>query len=181
MLVKANDAFSDRFADLAEDGFDLVVRTGELADRAGVVARRIARQRMVVCASPDYLGRHGVPVRVEEIVNHQGILYRRSGQIRPWIFPRPDQQALALTPPNRLRLDDLDAIADAAVQGMGLAWLPYWLVRERIQAGTLVQLFPNQAGFLYDVFALWLQTPHLPRKVRLAIDALVEGLPGYMS
>lgn len=64
---------------------------------------------------------------------------------------------------------------------MGLAWLPYWLVRERVQAGALVQLFPDQPAFLYDAYALWLQTPHLPRKVRLAVDALAEALPGYMS
>lgn len=174
-------SFSDRFSDLVEDGYDLAIRTGELAEKAGVVARHVARQCMVVCASPDYLARHGQPARPEELGSHQGILYRRSGQIRPWLFPRDGEAPLALTPSNRLRLDDLDAIADAAVAGMGLAWLPYWLVRERVQAGALVQLFPDQPAFLYDAYALWLQTPHLPRKVRLAVDALAEALPGYMS
>lgn len=64
---------------------------------------------------------------------------------------------------------------------MGLAWLPYWLVRERVQAGALVPLFPDQPGFLHDAYALWLQTQHLPRKIRLAVDALAGALPGYMS
>jgi DNA-binding transcriptional LysR family regulator len=80
-----------------------------------------------------------------------------------------------------LRLDDLDAIADAATTGMGLAWLPCWLVRERIQAGALVPLLPDQPGFLYDGYALWLQTPHLPMKVRLAVDALAAALPTFMT
>ncbi|TIY02007.1 MAG: LysR family transcriptional regulator, partial [Mesorhizobium sp.] len=84
---------------------------------------------------------------------------------------------LEVMPVSRLRLDDLAAIADAAAAGMGLAWLPYWLVREHIQAGALVVLLPEQPGFLYDAYALWLQTPHLPLKVRLAVDALAAALP----
>jgi DNA-binding transcriptional LysR family regulator len=103
------------------------------------------------------------------------------GRIRPWLFPRDDQPPLEILLANRLRLDDLDAIADAAAAGMGLAWLPYWLVRERIQAGALVQLLPKQPEFLYDVYALWLQTPTLARKIRVAVDALVEALPGFMK
>jgi DNA-binding transcriptional LysR family regulator len=174
-------SFSDRIADLAEDGYDLAIRTGDLEDKAGVTARRIARQCMVVCASPSYLDMHGQPRQIEDLSKHHAVVYRRSGRVRPWLFPRDDQPPLEVTPINRLRLDDLDAIADAATSGMGLAWLPSWLVRERIQAGALVALLPDQPGFLYDGYALWLQTPHLPRKVRLAVDALAAALPKLMT
>jgi DNA-binding transcriptional LysR family regulator len=108
-------------------------------------------------------------------------MYRRSGRIRPWRLPCSDGQAVDIMPANRLRLDDLDAIADAATAGMGLAWLPYWLVRERIRAGALVELFSDRPGFLYDAYAVWLQTPHLPQKVRVAVDALAATLPGLMT
>jgi DNA-binding transcriptional LysR family regulator len=175
-------SFSDPIADLAEDGCDLAIRTGNLEDQAGVMARRVARQRMVVCASPSYLKRHGWPRQIEDIGRHQAIIYRRPGRVvQPWLFPRNGQPAVAVNPVGRLRLDDLDAIADAAAAGMGLAWLPYWLVRERIQTGALVPLLPDQPGFLYDVYALWLQTPHLPLKVRLAVDALAAALPRLMT
>jgi DNA-binding transcriptional LysR family regulator len=174
-------SFSDRIADLAEDGYDLAIRTGDLEDKAGVTARRIARQRMVVCASPSYLERHGRPRQIEELSTHRAIIYRRSGRIRPWLFPRNDQPPMEVTPVNRLRLDDLDAIADAATTGMGLAWLPRWLIRDRIEAGTLVPLLPDQPEFLYDCHALWLQTPHLPPKVRVAIDSLAAALPKFMT
>jgi DNA-binding transcriptional LysR family regulator len=174
-------SFSDRIADLAEDGYDLAIRTGDLEDKAGVTARRIARQRMVVCASPSYLERHGRPRQIEELSTHRAIIYRRSGRIRPWLFPRNDQHPMEVTPVNRLRLDDLDAIADAATTGMGLAWLPRWLIRDRIEAGTLVPLLPDQPEFLYDCHALWLQTPHLPLKVRLAVDSLAAALPKFMT
>ena len=174
-------SLTDRFADLAEDDYDLAIRTGIPEDKGGVIARRVARQCMVVCAAPSYLETHGRPQQIEDIGGHQGIIYRRSGRIRPWLFPRGDQPATEVTPANRLRLDDLDAIADAAVMGMGLAWLPYWLVRERIETGALEQLLPDQPGFLYDAYALWLQTPQLPLKVRLAVDALAAALPGFMA
>jgi len=175
-------SLSDRFADLVEDGFDLAIRTGTLDDRAGIIARRVARQRMIVCAAPAYVERFGMPLRLEDIASHQAILYRRLGQmLQPWLFPRDDGSIAEIAPVGRSRLDDLDAIADAATAGMGLAWLPYWLVRQRIEAGALIRVLPDQPDYLYDCHALWLQTPHLPLKVRLAVDALAAGLPKLMS
>ncbi|RWM10656.1 LysR family transcriptional regulator [Mesorhizobium sp.] len=174
-------SLSDRFADLVEDGFDLAIRTGALDDRAGIIARRVARQRMIVCASPTYIERFGQPLRLEDIAGQQTLIYRRLDHVlQPWLFPRDDGSVAEVAPAGRLRLDDLDAIADAATEGMGLAWLPCWLVRQRIEAGTLVRLLPDQPDYLYDCHALWPQTPHLPLKVRLAIDALAAGLPRLM-
>lgn len=173
-------SFADRFSDLAEDDVDLAIRTGDLEDRSGLIARRVARQRMIVCAAPSFLVQHGWPQRIEDLAGYQAIIYRRSGRARPWLFPRQDQPPMEVMPASRLRLDDLDAIAEAAVAAMGLAWLPSWLVRHRLQSGALVQLLPDEAPFLYDAYALWLQTPHLPLKVRLAIDALAAALPKLM-
>ncbi|TPL02698.1 MULTISPECIES: LysR family transcriptional regulator [unclassified Mesorhizobium] len=175
-------SLGDRFADLVEDGFDLAIRTGALDDRAGIIARRVARQRMIVCASPSYIERLGQPAALEDIAAHQAIIYRRLGHVlQPWLFPRDEGSVVEIAPAGRLRLDDLDAIADAATDGMGLAWLPYWLVRQRIEAGTLVRVLPGRPDYLYDCHALWLQTPHLPLKVRLAVDALAAGLPKMLS
>lgn len=174
-------SFSDPIVDLAEAGFDLAIRTGVLESRAGVIARRIARQHMIVCASPAYLEQRGRPRQIADLANHDTIIYRRSGRVRPWLFPRDGQPAVSIMPTGRLRLDDLDAIADVATAGMGLAWLPSWLVRERIAAGNLVRLWPGQPAFLYDCHAVWLRTSHLPLKVRLAVDALAATLPKLMT
>jgi DNA-binding transcriptional LysR family regulator len=174
-------SFSDRFADLAEDDYDLAIRTGDLEDRAGIISRRVARQRMVVCAAPSHLEEYGCPTQIEDLGRHQAIVYRRSGRVRPWLFPREGHSPVEVTPVHRLRLDDLDAIADAAAAGLGLAWLPYWLIRDRILAGTLVLLLPDQPNFLYDCHALWLHTPQMPRKVRLAVDRLAAALPKFMT
>lgn len=181
-MLELDLSLNDRFADLAEDGYDLAIRTGDLEDKAGLIARRVARQDMVVCAAPSYVKTNGEPRRLEDLADHRAIVYRRLGQaVQPWLFAREGQPAQEFMPNCRLRLDDLDAIADAAVEGMGLAWLPYWLVRERTRAGALVELLPDQPRYPYDCHALWLQTPHLPLKVRLAVDALAATLPKMMA
>lgn len=173
-------SFGDGFVDLAEGGHDLAIRTGELQDAANLVTRRVARQRMIVCAAPSYLEDHGSPAELADLADRDAVVYRRSGRVRPWLFPREDGPPAEVMPRHRLRLDDLGAIADAAALGMGLAWLPSWLVRERLNAGELVELLPDERRLPYDVHALWLQTPHLPPKIRVAIDALAAELPGLM-
>ncbi|MCE8031896.1 LysR family transcriptional regulator [Billgrantia tianxiuensis] len=174
-------SFNDRFTDLADDGYDLAIRTGSSETSPGLVARRVAQQRMVVCASPSYIERNGEPQQVNELASHQAVIYRRSGRVRPWLFPQEDLPAAAITPIHRMRFDDLAAVADAATLGMGMAWLPYWLVRERIESGDLILLLPEEPCFLYDAYAMWLPTPHLPRRVRLAVEALTEALPAMMG
>jgi DNA-binding transcriptional LysR family regulator len=174
-------SLSDRFADLADDGYDLAIRTGQLADSAGIVARCVARQRMVVCASPAYIEMHGRPATIEDLANHRAIAYRRSGPVPPWQFPPQDATPLEITPPTRFRFDDLAVIADAVCAGTGLGWLPSWLVREQLDSGALVELLPERSGYPYDVFALWLRTQHLPLKVRLLVDALALELPTRTS
>jgi len=173
-------AFGDSFVDLAEGGHDLAIRTGELHDAANLVTRRVARQRMIVCAAPSYLDARGTPTQLADLADHDALIYRRSGRVRPWLFPRQDGPPAEVLPRHRLRLDDLESIADAAGLGMGLAWLPSWLVRERLKAGELVELLPDEGRQPYDVHALWLQTPHLPPKVRVAIDTLAAELPRLM-
>ncbi|AHG18661.1 LysR family transcriptional regulator [Chania multitudinisentens RB-25] len=174
-------SFNDRFVDLADDGLDLAIRTGTLKDRSDLAARRVARQHMVVCASPAYLAAHGRPQNIADLAAHQAVFYRRQGHVQPWLFPQVDQPPTEIMPPYRFRFDDLNAIADAAVAGRGLAWLPSWLVREPLRSGALIRLLPDEPAYPYDVFALWLQSPQMPSKLRVTIDALVQELPKFME
>ena len=174
-------SFSDRLLDLAEDGYDLAIRTGALESAPGLAARRLCSQEMIVCAAPHYLAHHGRPATLDELGAHAALVYRRTGPVPPWIFPGDGQTLHEVRPRNRIRLDDLDAIADGAAAGAGIAWLPRWLVRERIRNGALVELFAGRPGYMYDVHALWLQTPHVARRIRVAADALAAALPGMMG
>lgn len=174
-------SFGDPVADIVEAGYDLAIRTGDLDDRSGLIARRIASQRMVVCGARSYLRASGRPKSLDDLAAHEAIIYRRSGRVRPWLFPLGDQPPREIVPSGRLRFDDMEAIADAAAQGMGLAWLPYWLVRERLNSGALVGLLGGQGEFLYDCHALWPRSPRLPPKVRAAVDTLAAALPKLMT
>lgn len=78
---------------------------------------------------------------------------------------------LEVTPASRMRLDDLEAIADAAEAGHGLAWRPCWLIRELVHNGHLLPLLQDVSHLVFRTHALWPETPHLPLRDRLAIDS----------
>lgn len=179
--VRLSLSLNDRVADLADEGFDFAIRTGVLPDTAGLVARRVASQRMIVCASPGYLSRHGHPEKLADLVNHDGVIYGRSRACAPWLFPREGGQPLEISPRVRLQIDDLDSLADAAVAGFGMAWLPSWLVRGRLEEGLLVSVFPNAPQHLFEVYTTWIKTPYMPLRTRAAIDALATALPRLME
>jgi DNA-binding transcriptional LysR family regulator len=174
-------AFSDRPVDLVDEGFDLAIRNGALPDNAGLKARRIASQRMTVCAAPDYVAARGRPASVEDISGHDAIVYARAGRARSWLFPGAGGRTREVLPPNRIRLDDLEAVADAAAAGMGLAWLPCWLIADRVRAGALETLLDDVPRITFDSHALWPLAPHMPSRVRVAIDALAARLPAMMG
>ncbi|APO75742.1 LysR family transcriptional regulator protein [Rhizobium etli 8C-3] len=174
-------SFNDRIVDLVDDGFDLAVRNGPLGDYPGLMVRVIAKQRMTVCASPGYLERCGIPSKLEDLEVHHGIVYGRQDRNRTWIFPTNAEPLRQVLPRSRLRLDDLATIADAAAQGVGLAWLPCWLVRDRVASGELRRVLTDIPAVAFDANVVWVKSPAMQPKVRLVIDTLAAKLPGLMS
>lgn len=174
-------SFSDRVVDLVEEGFDMAVRNGALADSSVLVARRLGEHRMVLCAAPDYLFKNGQPQTVDDLRQHTAINYTRAGRVLPWQLMDYDGTSRTFIPRSSLNMDDLQAICDAALAGHGLAWLSCWMVIKEIQQGDLVPLLKQAPDVRFDVHAVWQQTPHLPLRVRIAIDMLVKRLPAVMS
>ena len=174
-------SFSDRVVDLVEEGFDMAVRNGALADSSVLVARRLGEHRMVLCAAPDYLLKNGQPQTVDDLRQRTAINYTRAGRVLPWQLMDYDGTSRTFIPRSSLNMDDLQAICDAALAGHGLAWLPCWMVIKEIQQGDLVPLLKQAPDVRFDVHAVWQQTPHLPLRVRIAIDMLVKRLPAVMS
>jgi len=174
-------SFSDRVVDLVEEGFDMAVRNGALADSSVLVARRLGEHRMVLCAAPDYLLKNGQPQTVDDLRQHTAINYTRAGRVLPWQLMDYDGTSRTFIPRSSLNMDDLQAICDAALAGHGLAWLPCWMVIKEIHQGNLAPLLKQAPDVRFDVHAVWQQTPHLPLRVRIAIDMLVKRLPAVMS
>jgi DNA-binding transcriptional LysR family regulator len=181
-LLDLHLSFSDRPVDVLAEGFDLAIRSGVLgAESEGLRARKLVVQRKRVCASPSYLARYGRPQSTAELATHSILLYRRADRINVWQLPDATGRIVDMPLTSRLQFDDLEVIADAAISGLGLAWLPEWLVRERLRAGELVSVLDDQPGATMNCYALWPNTPHMPLRLRLAVDALVEQLPKGMG
>lgn len=174
-------SFSDRVVDMVEEGFDLAVRIGTLRDSATLAARRLGTQAMGICASPAYLERHGTPQNVEDFASHTAIVYGSNGQSAQWRLRDVDGQVREPAIGVRLRFDDVQVIADAAVAGHGLAWLPCWLMAPHLKTGALTLVMNSRRTVASDIHAVWPQTRYLPSKTRVAIDALVAQVPPLLA
>ncbi|EKI0254689.1 LysR family transcriptional regulator [Enterobacter asburiae] len=174
-------SFSDRVVDLVEEGFDMAVRNGTLQDSSVLVARRLGEHRMVLCAAPDYLQKRGQPETVTDLPHHTAINYLSAGRVLSWQLMDSEGASHTFTPRSSLNMDDLQAICDAALAGHGIAWLPCWMASREIHQGKLVPLLKQAPDVRFDVHAVWRQTPHLPLRVRIAVDMLASRLPSMLS
>lgn len=166
--------FTERRANLIDEGVDLVVRIGTLEDDTDLVARRLGRQRLVICASPAYLDTHGAPLTPTELTGHDCIIgSRRSGQ--PAWFLR-DHQGKVFSQVIRARheFSDGDAMVSAALAGVGLSQLPTWLIHQHLSEGALVPVLDSFAGAEMPIHAVWPRSRYLQPKQRAVIDALVR-------
>lgn len=174
-------SFSDRVVDLLEEGIDLAVRVGKLPDSSTLAARAIGLYGYVFCASPEYLRRHGVPSSADEFGRHIGIIYARPGFETPWVAVHADGQPQQLPVQRRFRLDDFQAIVDAALAGFGVARLPRWLAEPHVHSGALQWLCDGAPAHSVEVHAVWPQNRFMPMKIRVAIDELVREMPKLLS
>lgn len=174
-------SFSDRPVDLIEDGFDLAVRGGNIPDQSGLMMRRLGEQRMIVVASPAYLARRGTPKTLADLAAHEGVVYGRANQTKCWVFRGPEGRTVEQAIHCRLRLDDVEALVDAALRGAGLGWLPCWLIAPHVKSGALIPVLSPDLAIGYPMYAVWPRSPHLPLRMRLAIDALAAKLPQILS
>lgn len=167
--------------DVIGDGYDLSVRTGSIDVRAGLMVERLGSHRMIVCASPDYLAAYDTPRRLEYLRSHSAVVYARPGWNYAWLFQDDKGARVEVSPPHRVRLDDLAAVTEAAVAGAGLAWVPSWLARPHIEAGRLVEVLEDRPCFTFANYALWPEAKHTPLKVRIALDLLAAEIPKQLD
>lgn len=175
--VEIDLTMSDRYVDLVAEGVDLAVRLGRLGD-SSLIARKLAQSRRAVCGSPDYLKLHGVPRRPDDLKQHQCLCYSNLAMADEWRFMRDDGSAWPVEVSGRLHADNGDALREAALKGLGLVYLPTFIIGRDLQAATLVSVLteyvPQDAG-LYVVYP---HARHLSPKVRAFIDFLANRFGG---
>ncbi len=164
--------FTDATSDLLADDVDIAIRFGALKDTGHLVARRLATQPRVICASPGYLREHGEPTHLTEIAGHRCVVGALRGPPMVW-FVRDQGVEKRITPPATHQISDGEAMVDAALQGLGLAQLPISMVRDQVGDGRLRLVLHQYAGSQIDIHAIWPQRAHLSPRVRYIVDGLV--------
>lgn len=163
-LLKLELHYSDRQVNLLEEGFDLAVRIGSLADTGSLRARALGEHGMVLCAAAEYLRQQPAPQTIAGLNEHRTLGYLHNGQLQKWQLYDPQQGDVRFSPQTWLIQDDFAAIAAAVQQGMGIAWLPDWLVAQALADGTLQQVLAPSAQVRFAIHAVWPEGPWLPQK-----------------
>lgn len=167
---------SDRQADIVEEGFDLAVRIGEPPADSRLVSRVVTTFRALLCAAPSYLAARGTPRSLDDLATHDGLFFSSRGRRQPWRFPGRDGASIRATGRSRLRLDSGQALRDAAVAGLGIAYLPDFLVADDLAAGHLRQVLPAHTVEGAPIVAIYPTRRLLEPRVRRFIDLMVEML-----
>lgn len=171
--IRVRLSCNNRPLDLGDEGFDLGIRVSFSPDPR-LVARRLAPNRAVVCASPAYLERRGTPRRIEELGRHDGVLFPALAPKGVWTLRR-DGRKFSVPVTGVLETDDMDAVRSAVVAGLGIGILPVYMVGDALQQRELVpllrqfQVVPESA-----IYLVYLPNRTLPSRVRALIDFLAD-------
>lgn len=171
--VELDVSMTDRFVDLVDEGFDLAVRIAALQD-SSLIARRLAPIRLAVCASPDYLQRHGVPQLPQDLRAHACIVNSNIPSAGEWKFLGADGKPLSVKVESKIAINNGDALRVAALGGLGLTILPTFIVGRDLQAGTLVSVLSDYLAQPLGLHAVYHHARHLSPKVRAFVDFLAE-------
>ncbi|RYX93861.1 MAG: LysR family transcriptional regulator [Comamonadaceae bacterium] len=178
--VELDITLTDRVVDLVDEGFDLAVRIARLQGST-LVSRKLATDRVVLCASPGYL-RAAPPIeRIDDISDHAAIAYSWWSGGDTWTFDSPAGQSVGVATHACLRANSGDTCSAAALADQGIIYQPAFIVGADLRAGRLVEILPQYKGPVLDIHAVYPSRRHVPGKVRAMVDFLVEAFrqPGW--
>lgn len=178
--VRISFNLTDHVVDLVREGYDLSIRIGGVID-PNFVAIKLASNKRVVCGTPDYFKRHGIPKTLEELARHNCLAFNlQGGQQRGWYFQK-NGKAVTVKANGNLDCNDGELLHRWACEGLGLAWRSTWEIESQLASGALITVLDKFALPDYDIMAVYPKPKHLPAKVRFFIDALkgIYARPGY--
>ncbi|AZF05406.1 LysR family transcriptional regulator [Pseudomonas sp. R5-89-07] len=167
----------DQFADIIEQGIDVAIRVGNLAD-SRLVSKPLGPHRICTFASPGYLARKGKPRNIDDLVNHDCInfRYQSSGQALRWPF-QVGERVVEITPDATITIDVSDAVAATLAAGGGIGISPTYVAAPYVMRGELVPVFPEYAVDRFVITALWPESRRGNPNVKVFVDFLQEVFP----
>jgi DNA-binding transcriptional LysR family regulator len=176
--VKVEMCLEDRFVDLIAGGFDLAIRIGNLPD-SSLIARRLARSRMVACAAPAYLAEKGRPSSPASLPEFDLLAFSRATSDGDWSFTDSSGRPHKVAGPVRVMADNVEMLLAASLAGAGIVYGPSFILGEHVARGTLEQVLPDYATGSLGIYAVYPSARQVSIKLRRFID-LLEAWFGKM-
>ena len=173
--LQVHTRFSDQYVDLAAEGFDCAIRVGYMPD-SSLIARKIGSLPMQLYASPGYIKENGAPECPGDILKHSAI----TAGTNSWVFSDGDQN-FTVHPQGRFKADNAYVLAEAAAADLGIVAMGEMIARPYVEAGKLVPIMTRFRLPDVGIFVVRPPSQHIPRKVRLLIDLLVEKFAAVSS
>lgn len=168
--LEADVTFSDDYCDLVSDGIDVAVRIGGPTD-SGLIRQVLAPHRFITCATPAYIEQHGTPLTIEGLQSHQKIVFSYANASVPWRYQVAGESRDVHVQGN-LRLNNTEAIRDAALNNLGIVQLGAFLVGEDIRQGRLVPVLQELQREEQPISAVYPTRRHVSPKVRRFIEMI---------
>ena len=180
--LKMDLNLTDHVIDLIEEGGDLAIRMGE-PSATTLIVRKLAENPWVICASPDYLARHGAPELPEHLLHHNCLTRKpQAGGGYEWQFRGPDGLH-TFTVSGNLLTNNPEALRAAALGGLGLTRLSSWTIGKDLQSGALRRVLTGYEvtpmGGEGPIYAVYPHSRHLSAKVRVFVDYLAQWLASH--
>jgi len=169
--VRFEVTLADRIVDLVDEGYDLAIRIGSTGGE-NVVARRLGETRLVCCAARSYLEQHGVPRAPEDLAKHRCLTYEYLPQRGLWQFRDRSGRERPVRVSGPLHSNNGDLLAAAAVQGVGIALEPDFIVGDDLKSGRLVRVLERFEAPVSAIYAVYPSRRYLSAKVRAFVDFL---------
>ncbi|MBY0499812.1 MAG: LysR family transcriptional regulator [Nitrosomonas sp.] len=170
--IRIDLTITDHPGDLIEEGYDVQIRVTNEPD-LNLVARKIAPVRRILCATPQYFQQWGIPKTPEDLEKHNCLDCALSVEQGYWRFSGPTGK-IKVPISGTLRINDNDALAQAALHGLGIALLPTYTIGMELQKGRLQVALPEYLSVERHIYACYLPSRHLPIKIRAFINFLAE-------
>ncbi|NPT35273.1 LysR family transcriptional regulator [Paraburkholderia xenovorans] len=171
--VNVEVLLGDRYVDLIDAGVDVAIRIGKLED-PGLVTRRLAPCRMVVCASPAYLKRHGTPRKPDDLLRAQRLAFSEAVSAGDWTLHDRKNRAHVIDGPCRMTANNTQMLLAATIAGAGIVYGPTFVFGAHIRSGELVALLPAYRAADLTIQAVYPSARRIPLKVRRFVDYLAE-------
>ena len=172
--ITVNMLLDNRFVELISEGFDLAVRIGDLED-SSLRARKIAETRKMLIASPSYLEEYGRPERIDDLNAHKLLHYGGQAAGGVWRIASPTGERRQVRSAGWLTVNDGQSLLTAAINGLGIAFLPAFLYGDAVRSGQLVPAIRTLAPEVQGIYAVYPPGRYTQPKVRAFIDYLVDA------